>query len=210
MSWYKYAASSRWRWKWPATHHLRSLAFLVTLGGLHSLPCPASWCLGKFDKINIIYESYYRGFSSDVISSQFCKSLYLLPPCLFPLSMAWYRKKQQNVQLRFNLVHTTIPNYNRVTRNISTHTLGGNFESFCKVNQKFQRFLLFFSIPRHTKGNQAAGKNHACIGAHRVVQTLNAERIHTRTILPPPLGFLFEWRGIEENNKTCYYFWFTL
>ena len=31
--------------------------------------------------------SAYRGFSCDVISSQFCKSSYLRPPCWFPF--AW-------------------------------------------------------------------------------------------------------------------------
>ena len=50
--------------------------------------------------------------------------------------------------------------------------LGGNFKSSCEVNQKFQRFLLFFSTPHHTKGNQAAGQNRARIGAYCVVQTL--------------------------------------
>ena len=55
---------------------------------------------------------------------------------------------------------------------ILAHTIGGNLKSFCEVNQKFQRFLLFFSILRHTKGNQAAGQNRARIGAYRVVQTL--------------------------------------
>ena len=44
----------------------------------------------------------------------------------------------------FYLVHTTIPNYNSMTR-ILAHTLDGNFESSCEVNQKFKRvFFLFF------------------------------------------------------------------
>ena len=62
----------------------------------------------------------------------------------------------------------------RILAHTHTHTLGGNFKSFCEVNQKFQLFfLLFFSIPHHTKGNQAARQNHApIIGAYRVVQTL--------------------------------------
>ena len=47
---------------------------------------------------NIIHN---RGFSCDVISSQFCKPSYSQPPCWFPLSMAWYRKTQQNVALLF-------------------------------------------------------------------------------------------------------------
>ena len=45
----------------------------------------------------------YRGFSCDVISSQFCKSSYSQLPCWFPLSIARYRKIQQNVPLLFCL-----------------------------------------------------------------------------------------------------------
>ena len=70
----------------------------------------------------------------------------------------------------FNSYHNT--KLKQSDKNISTHTLGGNFKSFCEVNRKFQRFLLFSSIPHHTKGNQAAGQNHLRIGAYRVVQTL--------------------------------------
>ena len=55
---------------------------------------------------------------------------------------------------------------------ILAHTLGEYFKSFSEVNQKFQRFLMFFSIRRHTKGNHAAGKNRARIGPYPVVQTL--------------------------------------
>ena len=36
------------------------------------------------------------------------------------------------------------------------HTLGGNFESFCEVNQKFKRFFVF-SIPHHTKRKPGGG-----------------------------------------------------
>ena len=86
------------------------------------------------------------------------------------------RYKKTTCPVHFHLVHTTIPNYNRVTRIILAHILGGNFKSFCEVNQKFQRFLLFFSIPRHIIGNQAAGQNRARIGAY-VMQTLYYERM---------------------------------
>ena len=85
----------------------------------------------------------------------------------FLLACNGIEKNTTKCPVTFYLVHTTIPNYNRVTR-ILAHTLGGNFKSFCEVNQKFQRFL-FFSIPRHTKGNQAVGQNCERIGAHRVM-----------------------------------------
>ena len=63
----------------------------------------------------------------------------------------------------FYLVHSTISNYNWVTR-ILAHTLGGNFESFCEVNPVFEHFVLFFSIPRHTKGNPSGrAKLYRCI-----------------------------------------------
>ena len=42
-----------------------------------------------------------RGFSCDVISSQFCKSSYSRPPCWFPLYMEVYWKIQQNLLLLF-------------------------------------------------------------------------------------------------------------
>ena len=53
-----------------------------------------------------------REFSCDVTWSQFCKSSYLR----LPLSMARFRKMQQSVPLLFYLIHTTIPDYNRVAR----------------------------------------------------------------------------------------------
>ena len=56
-----------------------------------------------------------RGFSCDVISSQFCKSLYLRRPCWFPLSIVWYWKKTKMSQ-NFHLVYIMIPNCNQVTR----------------------------------------------------------------------------------------------
>ena len=62
------------------------------------------------------------------------------------------------------LVQTTMTKLKQSAQRIlACHTHhGGNFKSFCEVNQKFQRLLLlFFSIPRHTKGNQAAGQNCA-------------------------------------------------
>ena len=49
----------------------------------------------------IVCTQYNRGLSCDVISSQFCKSSYLHPPCWFPLSMAQYGKIQQTVLLLF-------------------------------------------------------------------------------------------------------------
>ena len=116
------------------------------------------------------YLTSNRGFSCDIILSQFCKSSYLRPPCWFPYSMEQYENTTK-CSVTFYLVHTTVPNYNRVTR-ILAHTLGGNSESFCKVNQKFQRFFVVFLYMRNIKGNQAAGQNHACIGVYHVVQTL--------------------------------------
>ena len=77
-----------------------------------------------------------KGFWCDVISSQFCKSSYSRPQCWFPVTTGRYKEIQQSVPVC--LVHITIPNYKRVT--------------------KLQRILLFFSIPRHTKGNQVTGK----------------------------------------------------
>ena len=92
-----------------------------------------------------------RGFSCDVISNQFCKSSYLGPPCWFPLYTELYWKKPTKWPVTFYLVHTTIPNYNWVTR-ILAHT--HSEEILIESSSVF-----FFSLYRTTqKGNQAAGK----------------------------------------------------
>ena len=62
----------------------------------------------------------------------------------------------------FYLVHITIPNYDRVTR-ILKHTRG-RIKSCYKVNQKKQQFLLFFSIPHHTKRKQRIGSKSYAYG----------------------------------------------
>ena len=96
-----------------------------------------------------------RGVSCDVISSQFCKSSYSRLPCWFPLSMVRYRKTQQNVPLLLFIYF--IPQYQNYIEWQVTNTLGGNFKSFCEINQKFKRFLLFFSILRNTKRKPSDG-----------------------------------------------------
>ena len=97
----------------------------------------APYCIG-----NVYFRITNRGFSCDVISSQICNSLYTRPPCWLSLSMARYRKTQQNgPYFLFRSYHNT--NYNRVAR-ILAHTLGGNFKSFCEVNQKFKHFFFVF------------------------------------------------------------------
>ena len=96
----------------------------------------------------------HRGFSCEVITSQFYKSSYLRPPCWFPPRTGGYWKTQQNV-------HTTIPNCNWVTR-IPAHTPGLNFKSFHEVKRKFK--LFFFSSYRSVqKGNQETWQSRARI-----------------------------------------------
>ena len=75
----------------------------------------------------------YRGVSCDVISSRICKSSYSRPPCWF--LFAWPGTAKYNKMSYYFLFHINIPNYDRVTR-ILKHTLGWNFKSCCKVNQK--------------------------------------------------------------------------
>ena len=75
--------------------------------------------------------------------------------------LAWHGIGKCSKMFRYFLFNTTIPNYrpNSVTR-ILAHTLSGNFESFCEVNQKFKRLLLLLlliSIPRHTKRKPGGG-----------------------------------------------------
>ena len=82
----------------------------------------------------------------------------------------------------FYLVHTTIPNYNSVTR-ILAPILGWNFNSFYEVNQKFKCFLFCccccFSLYRAIQiGNQAPGQNRVRMGAYLVKQTFYLRHGH--------------------------------
>ena len=54
--------------------------------------------------------------------------------------------------------------YHNSDKNISTHTLGGNFKSFCEVNQNSSVFFffMFFSIPRHIK-RKPSGGGKSCV-----------------------------------------------
>ena len=89
----------------------------------------------------IFQKSYYRGFSCEVISNKFCKSSYSRPPCWFPLRTGRHWKTQQNIP--FYLVHTTLPNYNWVTRiSISIHTQL-KFQILPWSKLKVQAFFLF-------------------------------------------------------------------
>ena len=61
--------------------------------------------------------------------------------------------KTTNCSITFYLVHTTLPNNNRVTK-ISAHTLGWNFKSLHEVNRKLKLFCCF--SPYHKKPRAAA------------------------------------------------------
>ena len=50
-------------------------------------------------------------------------------------------------------------------KNVSTHSIE-IFKYFHEVNQKFLCFLLFFSIPSCTKGNQQMLSNRTCVPCH--------------------------------------------
>ena len=63
--------------------------------------------------------------------------------------LAWHGIGKHNKASHFYLVYTTTPTYNRMTI-ILAYTIGEKIKLFCKVNPKFKRFLLFFSILRHT------------------------------------------------------------
>ena len=115
-------------------------------------------------------ENTYRGFSCDVISSQFCKSSYSRLPCWFPLYMEQYWKIQQNVPLLLTYsYHNT--RLQLSDKNISTYTRW-KFEFFLWSKLKVQAYFVVFSIPRHAKGNQAAGQNLARMGAYHFAQSL--------------------------------------
>ena len=110
----------------------------------------------------------HRGFSCDVILSQFCKSSYSWLPCWFPLRMVWYWKTQQNNKMFRYFLFSSYHN-NKVQLSdkfFLAHTLGCNIKSFCEVNRKFKHFCCCFSL------NQETWQNRERTGAYRVVQTL--------------------------------------
>ena len=76
------------------------------------------------------------------ISSQFCKSSYSRPPPWFPFCTAHSPVLENTTKcsVSFQLVHTTIPNYNWMTR-ISAHTPSWNFKSFYAA-WSFSNFFL--------------------------------------------------------------------
>ena len=58
---------------------------------------------------------------------------------------------------------------------ILAHTLGGNFVSFCEVNKKIKRFLMFFFYTAPYKKETKRRGKITRIVAYRVVQTLYCE-----------------------------------
>ena len=64
------------------------------------------------------------------------------------------------------------------------NTLGGNFNSFCEINQKFKHFFIF-SIPRYTKRKPSSG----AMSAYCVPQTLYVDTNCTHTPTPTPYRY---------------------
>ena len=85
--------------------------------------------------------------------------------------------KATECSITFYLVHTTLPNYNWVTR-ISAHTHSYEISNpSMKKIESSNAFLLCFVKPRCAKGIQDMLQNRARVGAYRVVQTLLTEKI---------------------------------
>ena len=99
----------------------------------------------------------------------------------------------------FHLVHTTTPNY-QSEKNISTHTVGGNFKSFCEVNQKFHRFFVVFL---YTLTIQKETKQRGKI-VHVKVRIASCKPSHTEALLK--YFILFFWRDVII--LTCVYKWY--
>ena len=81
--------------------------------------------------------------------------------------------------ITFNLVHTTLPNYNWVIR-ISAHTFAWNSKYF-QVNWKFKHFFVLFfvlffcfspSMLSVHKGNRETLQNRVHISVYHILQTL--------------------------------------
>ena len=109
-------------------------------GGIRSLFDHCVNAMGRRPYWPSCMEVSYRGFSCDVISSQFCKSSNSRPPCWFPFAWTGIGKYNKSLVTFYSVHITIIPNYDRVTR-ILKHTLGWNFKSCYKVNQKKKQVL---------------------------------------------------------------------
>ena len=112
-----------------------------------------------------------RVFSCDVISSWFCKSSHLRPPCWFPLRMVRYRKTQENVKT-FEFIPQYQNNIEWVSdKNNYTHLV----EILISVMKEFKNKRMFCCFSQYwpkQRGNHGAGQNRACLGVYRIVQTL--------------------------------------
>ena len=135
---------------------------------------------GCDDDLMLACTLLYRGFSRDVISSQFCKSSYSRPPCWFPF--AWTGIGKDNKMSRYFLFSSYHYTKSRPSdKNIKTHTrLIQKFKSCYKANQKKKQVLLFFSIPLHTERKpwrRAKSWAHKCI-QHRANPLLCINAAH--------------------------------
>ena len=132
---------------------------------LHTLWCftvpaylPADWTDVVFLKL-MLCDRYHdnRGFTCDIISSRFCKTSYLRPPCWFPLSSSRsmvLESSKMFCYFLFSSYHNT--KLQLSDKNISTNTW---FQyQILSWNQKFKHFLLFFSIPLYKKETKRRGK----------------------------------------------------
>ena len=103
-----------------------------------TLPIMFNW-LFTFMKVN-------RGFSCDVISSQFCKSRVILSFAVLVSSLCGsVLENTTKCPVILCLLHTIIPHYNWV-KWILEQTLGWKFKFFHEVDQAFQRLFLFFFL----------------------------------------------------------------
>ena len=126
----------------------------------------------------------HRGFSCDVISSKFCKSSHLRPPCWFPHPRSGENNKLFHYFL-FSSYHIT--KIQPSDNNISTHTRL-KLQSFPWSKSNVQAILIVFlhtalykRKPRKSvlsayrvvyKRKPSSGENRARLPAYRVVQTL--------------------------------------
>ena len=117
-------------------------------------------------------------------------------PCWTPL----HRTILENIHYKmyryctFNLVHTTIPNYNLSNRNISTHSLW-IFEFFLWSKLNVTAFLLRFSTPRPTK-RKPSGR----VELHTLYTML----------CKPPIKHLFNFHKCIISEVSCPLFCFSL
>ena len=133
-----------------------------------------------------------RGFSCDVISSQFCKSSYSGLPCWFPCPISLALENTTKCPATFHIVHFIIPNYNWVTR-ILVHTSQVKFKILLWSEPKI---IACFAVFLHT----ALCKRKPRSGAKSCVYKCVPRRANPLFLPKEALTIYLGWQQWQQSS----------